>query len=97
MICVSCGATIADKAIVCYRCGTPTAIPAAARPDRPGGRRPSGSPVAAVLFLLIGLALALFAQLSDTVTSWMANGRTLLTAVGVILAMAGAWLMVRRR
>jgi hypothetical protein len=28
MICPSCGATIADKAIVCYRCGAPTAPPA---------------------------------------------------------------------
>ncbi len=24
MTCRSCGATIADKAIVCYKCGTPT-------------------------------------------------------------------------
>lgn len=28
MICRSCGSEIADKAIVCYRCGTPTAEPA---------------------------------------------------------------------
>ena len=28
MVCGGCGATIADKAIVCYRCGTPTAVPA---------------------------------------------------------------------
>ena len=27
MICRSCGAEIADKAIVCYRCGAPTAQP----------------------------------------------------------------------
>ena len=97
MICSSCGATIADKAIVCYRCGTPTAIPATARPDRPGPRRPSGSPVPAVLFLLIGLALAVFAQLSDAVTAWMPNGRALVTTAGVILAAVGAWLMLRMR
>ena len=30
MVCGRCGATIADKAIVCYRCGTPTAAPGAA-------------------------------------------------------------------
>jgi hypothetical protein len=38
MICSSCGAEIADKAIVCYRCGTPTAIPAP--PVRPASPRP---------------------------------------------------------
>jgi hypothetical protein len=27
MVCGNCGATIAEKAIVCYRCGTATAIP----------------------------------------------------------------------
>lgn len=35
MVCGTCGATIADKAIVCYRCGTATAIPGAGRsPER---------------------------------------------------------------
>jgi hypothetical protein len=37
MICRSCGAEIADKAIVCYRCGTPTAD-VAVRPPAPRGR-----------------------------------------------------------
>jgi hypothetical protein len=32
MTCRSCGATIADKAIVCYRCGTATADPASLEP-----------------------------------------------------------------
>ena len=36
MKCRQCGTDIAEKAIVCYRCGTPTAAPAA-RPAR--GRR----------------------------------------------------------
>jgi hypothetical protein len=34
--CRSCGQQIADKAIVCYRCGTPTAGPAASSPPRRG-------------------------------------------------------------
>ena len=39
MVCTSCGSTIADKAIICYRCGAPTAQPvvrppAASRPRR---------------------------------------------------------------
>ena len=40
MECARCRAVIADKAIVCYRCGAPTALPEAparntARPARP--------------------------------------------------------------
>jgi len=34
MVCGGCGATIADKAIVCYRCGTPTTAPGAAARQR---------------------------------------------------------------
>ena len=37
MTCRSCGATIAEKAIVCYRCGAPTAEPAANRPAPSAG------------------------------------------------------------
>ncbi len=37
MICRSCGTEIADKAIVCYRCGAPTAEPRR-RPLALGGR-----------------------------------------------------------
>ncbi len=35
MTCRSCGATIAEKAIVCYRCGAATAEPAATKPPAP--------------------------------------------------------------
>ncbi len=34
MVCGSCGTKIAEKAIVCYRCGQATAIPVVARPPR---------------------------------------------------------------
>jgi hypothetical protein len=37
MTCHSCGATIADKAIVCYRCGAPTETPTGR--SAPAGRR----------------------------------------------------------
>ena len=39
MTCQSCGVEIADKAIVCYRCGAPTAVAPAPRTVRPAGRR----------------------------------------------------------
>lgn len=40
MVCGNCGATIAAKAIVCYRCGAPTAIPEAPERRRPAVSRP---------------------------------------------------------
>jgi hypothetical protein len=55
MTCRSCGATIADKAIVCYRCGTATADPATLVPKRPAPPRP---PLALLLVAPVLLALA---------------------------------------
>jgi small basic protein len=40
MVCGTCGSTIADKAIVCYRCGAATAIPAAPQKSLPPVTRP---------------------------------------------------------
>jgi hypothetical protein len=54
MQCRHCGTEIADKAIVCYRCGAPTAEPAAPPPAR--GRR-LVIPVRAAIALLIIAAL----------------------------------------
>jgi len=50
--CRSCGAEIAEKAIVCYRCGTPTAIPQSTPPPV---RRRAGRPawIAVVIILAI--------------------------------------------
>lgn len=53
MTCGSCGATIADKAIVCYRCGAPTAAPAARTVKAPA-RRPAG---AGLVLLALGVIL----------------------------------------
>lgn len=39
MICQSCGTEIADKAIVCYRCGAATTAPRRRRPAAPSVRR----------------------------------------------------------
>jgi zinc-ribbon domain len=52
MICRQCGTQIADKAIVCYRCGTPTTE---ARTRPPAGRRPlaRGPAILAILVLIV--------------------------------------------
>jgi len=51
MTCTHCGTEIADKALVCYRCGRATAE-SPARPAR-AARPPSRIPVVAALLVLI--------------------------------------------
>ena len=51
MKCRSCSAEIDAKAIVCYRCGTPTADPAAQKP------RPA-APNRTALWVVIAIVLA---------------------------------------
>lgn len=62
MKCRACGAEIADKAIVCYRCGAGTTDPV--RTPAPIGRRPgAGPPLAAgVIPLLVAVVLLFVAQ-----------------------------------
>jgi hypothetical protein len=59
--CQSCGHEIADNAIVCYRCGAPTALPASARPPagKPSGRRSRQMLWVFVLIVLLVILLAL--------------------------------------
>jgi len=52
MQCATCGASIAEKAIVCYRCGAPTALPV--QPPRP---QPSASRVPWVIAAVIVVAI----------------------------------------
>ena len=80
MTCRSCGAVIAEKAIVCYRCGAPTA--AESPPVRPAASR------APVLWVLLVVAAAIALGL----TGWMAAqtsvvlSRVFLIAAAVVLA-----------
>lgn len=57
MQCRKCGAEIADKALICYRCGTATTDPIY-KPAVP--RRSSAALVASVLALVLLLILALY-------------------------------------
>jgi hypothetical protein len=82
MTCTRCGTEIADKALVCYRCGQATVEPRV----KPGatGRRPSVVPtVAALLVLIVGalyMALAASGQ-APRYLSWVLAGLTLIVLV----------------
>ncbi|MGE0394149.1 MAG: zinc-ribbon domain-containing protein [Vicinamibacterales bacterium] len=57
MTCSQCGATIADKALICYKCGTQTTAPR----HQPAAVRPGGGwirPVMLVVVLAVLLGLA---------------------------------------
>lgn len=56
MKCRNCGTEIADKALICYRCGTATAEPRIPPPPtaRPGGRGPI--PVFIAMLVIIAVA-----------------------------------------
>lgn len=64
MICSSCGTDIADKALICYRCGQATTVPRITPPaegplfDRP---RRSRVPLAAVVIALAVIVWLLWA------------------------------------
>jgi len=76
MVCTHCKAEIADKALICYRCGNATTEPRIKPPaegsifDRP--RRRSRLPLVALVIVLVLAALAAWlfgVDLPDGVTS----------------------------
>jgi len=66
MICAHCGTEIADKALICYRCGNATTEPRIKPPtegslfERPRRRR---MPIVAIVILIVLIALAVLAWL----------------------------------
>ena len=56
MLCRQCGTEIADKAIVCYRCGASTTDPV----RQPVRVRRRGNPVLSFAFIVLLLLLALY-------------------------------------
>jgi hypothetical protein len=93
MQCRSCGTEIADKAIVCYRCGAGTTDPVRS-PVPVRARRAGGPPlVAAVIPLLLALVL-LFMGHSSTHAEALTLGAEASGATGVLLLIAR---LLRRR
>ena len=62
MQCRQCGTEIADKALICYKCGNATTEPRIKPPSQgPLFDRPRRSPVPVIIVVLIVLALILLA------------------------------------
>ncbi len=89
MVCRGCGATIADKAIVCYRCGTSTAVPAG-----PVAKAPRRTPwLLVVLLLVVAVGLGWLSAGSPA-----ASLRQIALAIVAVVTGAGAvFVLVRRR
>jgi hypothetical protein len=87
MLCRTCGTEIADKAIVCYRCGASTTDPVRKAVEVKARRGPYGV-VVAVLMLLLALYLG---QASRTA----ADPGPLQIATAVLVGVALLLLIVR--
>lgn len=89
MICKKCGTEIADKAIVCFRCGTPTAgpNPSPARPARATSRIP-----AAIALIVLTIAALYMGQAAAGEAP-----RLLSWGVAALAVVVLAWRLIQRR
>jgi hypothetical protein len=95
MTCKHCGTEIADKALVCYRCGHATAEPRVgpARAARP----PSRVPAVAALTVLILTVLILGALFMTQVAGGEVPRLLSWTVAALAAIVLGWWLWRRRR
>ena len=91
MICRNCGTEIADKALICYRCGTATSEPRITPPAP--GRRPSsgGVPAAIALVVLVIAGLFMGQAVAGEAPRVVGYGLAVLAAVALV------WRLLRRR
>jgi hypothetical protein len=90
MVCRQCGTEIAEKALICYRCGTATNEPRIAPP--PASRRPaSRGPLVLALLVLVISALFMGQVLTDQVPREVGYGLAALAVVAI------GWHLAQRR
>jgi hypothetical protein len=90
MVCRHCGTEIADKALICYRCGTATSEPRVTPPRR--GRAPaSRGPLVLALLVLVVSALVMGQVVTDQVP------REVGYALAVLGLVAIGWHLAQRR
>jgi hypothetical protein len=93
MQCRNCGTEIADKAIVCYRCGTATTDPVRKAVPVAPRRSPLLSFVVAALLGLLALYMGYAGQTAATPDRWQAAAGILAGAALMILVLR----LLRRR
>jgi hypothetical protein len=93
MLCRSCGTEIADKAIVCYRCGAATTDPVRRPAPIARARSPLMSFVAAAVLLLAALVLGYVSRTAADPDRWQTIAGVLAGAAVVVLVLA----LIRRR
>ena len=93
MKCRTCGTEIADKAIICYRCGTATTDPVRAPVPLRRRRNPIFSLALAVLLVLLGLYLGQASRTAADPGRWQALAGVLIGAALIIVLLR----LVRRR
>ena len=87
MQCRSCGTEIADKAIVCYRCGAATSDPVRTPvPVRPAGASPFRF-VGAALLVLAALYAWYFSQSAADPRRWQTIAAALLGAAVLVIVL----------
>jgi protein-S-isoprenylcysteine O-methyltransferase Ste14 len=91
MICKSCGTEIADKALICYRCGQAT-FEAKRKPPPPPARGRGLMVVVALVILILG-ALFLGQVQTGTVPQWVT---WVVAALGALLLAWQLWARSRR-
>jgi hypothetical protein len=89
MICKNCGTEIADKALICYRCGQATFE--AQRKPAPVGRR-SNAIIVTVLLIILTLGALVIGQLETAETP-----RDVAWAIAAIGAILVAWRLIAAR
>jgi hypothetical protein len=93
VVCGECGATIADKAIVCYRCGAPTETPVARKaPAGPSGTGARRSPILGLALVLGAVPLGWFSIEADPASLEQYGS----AAGAAVSALTGAWRLWRR-
>lgn len=88
MTCRSCGTDIAEKAILCYRCGAPTAEPARQRSSAPAHRGVRAVVAFVVVMALIAAGVALIPRAPAGVPRILAYSALMLVTF-VVLRLIG--------
>jgi hypothetical protein len=93
MQCRNCGAEIADKAIICYRCGTATSDPVRKAVPIKRRRNPIFSLVLAALLVLLALYMGQASRTAADPGRWQIVAGVLLGAALIVVLLR----LIRRR